>query len=171
MNPGLRNSAEPQSRKKPNYKVRYCMVRQQVGTGSYGDYPGDAGLIIPKLLGLPKDEFWVRMEWIREYRGKDQFECGECGHKFTHMELRDRHYIKRHKPRRFTIQNLEDLTEEQRQGLKQSIAAENEKDPGYRTSPTDFHIPDPEDAELAAEEKFANETAPIHWDKTKASRK
>lgn len=148
---------------KPKSGARY-VVRRMSG-GNYGPYPGDPGLIIPKLLNLGKDEQLLRLGYIEEYKQKDQFECGRCGNKFSTMQWRDSHFRKRH-GERFgpIIRNIEDLNEAQKQLLKDSAA-------DYQTMPGDFMIPDPEDSRLLAEEKHLDAVAPLYLDKTKASRK
>lgn len=133
---------------------------------SYGPYPFDGGLIIPKLLNLGKDEQLIRLGLIEEYRGKDQYECPGCGNKFRAMNERDSHFRKRHGERRgAVVKNLEDLTELQKEIFRNEVATE------YYASPQDTMVPDPEDSIIVEEERRAEETAPIFWDKTAASRK
>ncbi len=149
----------------PNYRVRY-VVRGHFMGANYGPYPGDPGLIIPKLLNLGKDEQLLRLGYLEEYKGKDSFECGVCGNKFSEMKYRDTHHRKRHGPRRGPIiKNLEDLTDEQRQKLFNEVSSE------YWTSPGGLRTGDPEDSEILAEERQHDARAPLYMDKTAASKK
>lgn len=158
---------------KPSFKVRYVVRRQFPGNGTYGTQFGDAGLIINRLLNLGNDEQLIRIGYLEEYKRKDSFECGVCGNKFSSMEYRDSHHIKRHGRRRGPrIVNLEDLTEEQRQALKyQPEMSHKDKNPDYYASPMEMNIPDPVDIVAANDERKMETVAPLYMDKTKASRR
>ena len=163
---------------RPKFGVPYFIRHVMMGT--YGPYPGDSGVIIPKLLeNASRNEQLIRQGFLADYNaavkrkeiGKDKHECGGCGNRFISMRDRDNHYRKRHGKRSGPkIVNIEDLTEEQRQSLKFPSGL-TPKDDEYYTSPQDFHVADPLDHETALEEREAEERAPLHWDKTAASRK
>lgn len=159
----LRRDDVERARPKVKPQSKYYVRRPVQMT--YGPYLLDEGLIIPKLLNVGKEEAMIRLGYIEEYSSKESIECGECGNKFTNMQSRDRHYKKRHGVRRGPkIVNIEDLSEEQRQALKEEAAS-------WETAPQQFMVGDPEDAEVAAEERRLEQVAPLHMDKTKASRR
>ena len=140
----------------------FVIRRQFVGDATYGKQFGDAGLIV-NLLNTGNDEKLIRIGYLEKYDGRDKFECGRCGNWFASMDAREAHGRKRHSPSKRRILDLDQLTEAQ----KRQLIADTEE---YATTPQDFHVPDPEDSEIAAEERVWDNRAPLRLDQTAASR-
>ena len=160
----------PEAKERVVEGATYAVRFQLLGNGSYGPYPGDAGLIFPNVFALPNRDRDLRIGYIKLVETKERFECAACGNKFETMGNRDGHYRRRHIQKRAAVKNMEDFTEEQREIIKAEISSDSPDHPSYMTSPADFNVPDPEDAAMLQEERKIEATTPLYLDKTKASR-
>ncbi len=144
------------------------MIRKTYPGVTYGKIPMERGRLV-RLQGFVNDQVLLRQGQIEEIADPsliDISECGHCGGEFINMEYRDSHFKREHKTViRQREQTVHDLTERQRQELLKKTGTYGPADVGFTPQST------PEDIEVEKTIQREEEIAPLHWDKTKASRK
>src|SRR4029434_6251036 len=145
----------------------YYVVTEQMPWHSklFGMF-GDCGLLIDtlKMLTIPPkriDQLERRYSLEKKKVGQT-YECN-CGLKFDTDSNRQTHIQRRHLAKASNVVDLQDLSEEQQRAVLEGT--EN-----YWTGPQEFHIPDPEDKRIAADDRRVNEEV-VAWEKTAASQK
>jgi hypothetical protein len=127
---------------------------------------GDCGLLIDplKMLNIPSGRLdkLERIYSLKKKKVGHVYECN-CGLKFIADDNRATHIQRRHLAKAPNIVDLQDLNEEQQRAVLEGT--EN-----YWTGPNEFHIPDPEDKRIAADDRRVNEEV-VAWEKTAASQK
>ena len=128
----------------------------------YGPKQLDRGLVI-RLVGMTNDEKLIRLGFLNPLGGEvETSECGKCNSEFLDSGTRDAHVRRTHAPRgRERVVNIDDLSPSERtRMLSETLQYETEVPGLFGTV----------DAEAEKEERFLQEVAPLHLDKTEASR-
>lgn len=148
----------------------YFIGKQFPGNATYGETPGDAGVII-KLLGARNDEKLIRLYGIQKFDGKKSYQCGRCGLKFISEHFREAHGRLRHRTGGPRFVDMNQLSPEAKARLVAEAGQAGLKrgDDGYEVDPGEFHTPDPEDHVLNLQERQLSQE--IDWSKTAASRR
>lgn len=141
----------------------------KVWTRRPGTYTGkrrDFGEVFDLPSG-PKVEQLLRLGYLEKAPGRSPVKCGDCGAAFTGDAERNRHGQLRHRRRAPAIvRDLDDLSHAELHRL-------NYGDHERRVRYGEHYQPVVSDGleDVEAEEKFLEEKAPLHLDKTAASRK
>lgn len=143
------------------------MIRKTYPGTSYGQIPHERGRLI-RLQNSQNDEIMLRTGYIEEIINPGAVslsECGQCGGEFIDMAYRDAHFKRAHKDvLRAREQTVHELTESQRQTLLANTQKFGPSDMGFSPAAT------PEEIENERIIQREEEIAPLHMDKTKASR-
>src|ERR1051325_1193456 len=109
---------------KESTDAKYFIIgRSLPGEATLMGIPGDVGALIPAdkfTFSVSRDRFdkLVRLYNLSSYKGTGMSECGKCGIRFSDEASRNNHGKRRHTPPRYSIKDLEDLTEEQKAIIK-----------------------------------------------------
>lgn len=145
----------------------YFVVTEQMPEHAtlFGMY-GDCGMLIDpiKMHNIPPSRVnqLERLYSLKKLTVSDVYEC-RCGLKFDSEGRRETHIHRRHLAKNPHVVDLQDLSDEQQQGLLNDTGQ-------YWTGPGDFSIPDPEDKRTAADDRRVADQV-IAWEKTEASQK
>lgn len=152
----------------------YVVSKAAPGNGNFFGVIGDAGALIDalKLYNVPpsKRDQLERTYLQRVTSPVTPSEC-RCGVKFLSEELRAAHIQKRHLARPNSVKDFNECTEREREAILRGVGEPglSPRDPEYYASQYDFHVPDPEDRQVAAEDRRLQDQ--IDWTKTAASQR